>query len=90
MIVIAKWSGLVTNASPYAIPPGAMVRQVNLQCVSPGVLECRPGTAAVTFSATDITTNPVRTAFRYQFGGKPTVVYQDSQGRIFSSDVNGT
>jgi len=43
MIVIDKWQGLVTNASPYAVPPGAAVTQVNFQCLSPGAISVRMG-----------------------------------------------
>lgn len=43
MITIQKWSGLVTNASPYALPGGACVVQNNLQCLKPGQVQCRNG-----------------------------------------------
>lgn len=43
MITIQKWSGLVTNASPYALPGGACVVQNNLQCLKPGQVQCRSG-----------------------------------------------
>lgn len=43
MITIEKWQGLITNASPYAVPPGACVVQTNLQCIRPGQLQGRPG-----------------------------------------------
>lgn len=43
MITIQKWSGLVTNASPYALPGGACVVQDNLQCLKPGQIQCRGG-----------------------------------------------
>lgn len=42
-----QWSGLVTNASPFLLPPGAAVEQVNLACRIPGVLRCRGGMRAV-------------------------------------------
>jgi hypothetical protein len=90
MITVDKWLGLVTNASPYALPNGALTRQRNVQSASPGMLEVRQGTAAVTFSATDVTTSPVRMLFRYQQGSTEHLVYEDSQGRIFSTRVNGT
>jgi hypothetical protein len=53
MITIQKWSGLVTNASPYSLPGGACVSQVNLQCLRPGQIQCRKGMSAVgaTYSA---------------------------------------
>lgn len=50
MIIIDKWPGLVTNASPYAIPPGAAATQVNLQAINPGQLVVRAGLTAVTAS----------------------------------------
>jgi hypothetical protein len=40
---IEKWMGLATNASPYAIPPGAATRLNNLQIRKPGQLVPRPG-----------------------------------------------
>lgn len=46
-----KWSGLFTNASPYAIPPGAAVEQVNLTTNIPGQLTSRNGMRPVAFSA---------------------------------------
>lgn len=53
MITIEKWAGLITNASPYALPGGACVSQVNLQCLKPGQLQSRGGlsTAATTAGA---------------------------------------
>lgn len=85
MIGIEKWAGLVANASPYTIPPGAMVRQVNMQCLAPGVLQCRLGTTAVSIPSNDLTTSPVLVMCRFQAGAQEHVMYQDSLGRIFST-----
>lgn len=38
-----NWSGLVTNASPYALPHGAAVEQVNFHNAVPGQLTSRGG-----------------------------------------------
>jgi hypothetical protein len=46
-----KWAGLVTNASPYAIPPGAAVEQLNLATNIPGQLTSRNGMRPVAFSS---------------------------------------
>lgn len=81
MISIDKWAGLVTNASPYAIPPGAAVTQVNLQVLSPGRLTVRPGTAAASFSSHTGSTQSIVRAFRYP-GAVEAVVYQNSSGSI--------
>lgn len=83
MIIIDKWAGLVTNASPYALPVGAAVTQVNLQILSPGQVTVRPGDAAVTWSLLTAATHPIVTAFRYQHSTTENVVYQDTAGGIY-------
>jgi hypothetical protein len=83
MIVIEKWSGLVTNASPYALPVGSAVTQVNLQVLSPGQVVVRPGDATVSFSSHTGATAPIVTAARFQHGATETVVYQNASGGIF-------
>ena len=40
---IQKWGGLVTQASPYAIPPGGAQQQVNFTLAKPGQLTSRGG-----------------------------------------------
>lgn len=81
MIVIDKWSGLVTNASPYAIPPGAAVTQTNWQILSPGQLTSRAGMttlAAVTHSGTS---SSIVRMFRYPRDTE-NIVYQNALGQI--------
>ena len=90
MIVIDKWTGLVSNASPYSIPPGSTVQQINLQCLVPGKLTVRPGLTPITFASADSTTAPVASSFRYQNGTAEHLVYQDSAGRIYSSVKTGS
>lgn len=90
MILIDKWAGLVTNASPYSIPPGSAVQQVNLQCLVPGKLTVRPGMQSITFTSADSTSSSVRSVFRYQNGTAEHLVYQDSGGRIYSSVKTGS
>lgn len=84
MITIEKWAGLVTNASPYALPPGAAVTQVNLQIISPGQIAVRPGLQAVTFDAhtASATASPMRAAMRYP-GVVDSIIYQNARGEIF-------
>lgn len=48
MIRISKWPGLVTAASPYVIPAGSAVEQVNAQSITPGQLTVRGGMGEVT------------------------------------------
>lgn len=42
-----QWLGLVTNASPYSLPPGAAVQQINAQTDKPGQLASRGGMVPV-------------------------------------------
>lgn len=82
MITIDKFAGLVTNASPYSIPPGAAVTQVNLQVISPGQLNVRPGSTTVSFATHTGATTSIVKAFRYPREPE-SVVYQNSAGNIF-------
>lgn len=72
MIVIEKWQGVVTNASPYSVPGGAFVLQTNLQCIKPGQVQGRLGLQAV--AAVD-GNDPVIAAVRLT-GGTERVVLQ--------------
>jgi len=83
MITIEKWAGLATNASPYAIPPGAAVTQVNLQVINPGQLVCRKGATTVSFATSSGTTVPVVQAMRTPFGGVEKIIFQNSSGQVF-------
>lgn len=47
---INKWLGLVSAASPYSLPPGALVRQNNIQVRKPGQLVPRTGMNIVSVS----------------------------------------
>ena len=83
MIVIDSWKGLVTNASPYAVPPGAAVTQVNWQCLRPGELTARNGQTTVTITThTGGTTAPVSMA-RYGIGSNECVLYQSAAGTLY-------
>jgi|688.fasta_scaffold01565_14 hypothetical protein len=82
MIVIDKWQGLITNASPYAIASGAAVTQVNVQVIVPGQLTVRPGMVAATWSSLSAGTSPVRRVFRAPCGGSERLIYQDAAGIV--------
>ena len=81
MITIEKWAGLATNASPYSIPPGAAVTQVNLQCLVPGQLAVRSGLTSVVFATHAAAASKVIAAIRYP-GTTESVVYQNAAGNI--------
>lgn len=80
MITIDTWKGLVTNASPYSIPPGAAVTQVNLQCIVPGQLNVRLGHTTLSFSSGTAGATAVRSAMRYPNGN--AIIFSDSAGNI--------
>lgn len=82
MIVIDTWKGLVTNGSPYALPVGAAVTQINFQCLRPGELETRGGQAAATFSTHAAAAAQIIEMFRCPVGPHESVVYQNSSGHI--------
>lgn len=82
MISVEKWAGLATNASPYSIPPGAAVTQVNLQAIVPGQLSVRPGMTTVSFTTHSGASAKVISAIRYP-GAIDAVVYQNASGKIY-------
>lgn len=88
MIQIEKWPGLVTNASPYAIPPGAAAEQKNLICINPGQIFVRNGLTQKTLASSDTSSAVIRKAFRYQMGTAENLLYQDENGHVYASAVN--
>lgn len=81
MIIIDKWGGLATNASPYAVPPGAAIEQVNLQCIRPGQIEGRPGLTAIDIGSQQIGSLAVSV---HRINGTPErVLVKDSLGRLY-------
>lgn len=85
MIVIDNWKGLVTNASPYAIPAGSAVTQVNFQCIRPGELTARNGQTEVTFTTHPDVTAPPVVMVRHQLGSQECVVYQTAAGVLVAA-----
>lgn len=72
MIVIDKFSGLITNASPYALPGGACVEQINLQCLAPGKIQGRAGMS----QASTVGAGQVVAAVRFPTGATEQIVCQ--------------
>lgn len=78
-----KWGGLVTNASPYAVPPGAAVEQVNLCTDVPGQLHTRGGMLPVRF----VRLAPaILDAYPYEINGQSTLVVLASDGSLVALD----
>lgn len=80
MISIEKWAGLATNASPYAIPPGAAATQVNLQVINPGQIVVRSGLANVTASGAP---NRVFQIYRSPSETSERLIIQTDAGTVY-------
>lgn len=74
-----QWAGLVTKASPYILPPGAAVEQVNLALAIPGQLTTRDGMRRVvcTESASD-----VLDCFPYDYNGNTVLLALTASGEL--------
>lgn len=85
----AMWAGLVTNASPYAIPPGAAVEQTNLVTSIPGQLTSRGGMRPVAFTAT---APEIRDCYPYVFSNSVRLLVLNPSGEIvaMSTPAYGT
>jgi hypothetical protein len=53
MIRINKWGGWLSYVSPYFIPNGGMMEQVNMVCLLPGQIDCRGGMENLIFKKTE-------------------------------------
>lgn len=72
-----QWSGLVTKASPYILPAGAAVEQVNLQTAIPGQLTTRGGMRKVSFT---ISQEDILSCFPYSLNGQTTLIVMTTTG----------
>jgi len=85
VITIDKWAGLVTNASPYVVPPGGSVVQINFQCLRPGELTSRLGQKMVTVSGgtSGSTSRGIVEVYTTHAGTIATIVYCNVTGDIY-------
>jgi hypothetical protein len=89
MLELSEWTGLVTNASPYVLPPGAAIIQTNLQVINPGQLVVRNGLTTFSYPAAtvDYSSDTIVKLFRYQDKTGETIIYQDDAGNIYASSL---
>ena len=73
-----QWPGMITNASPHAIPPGATVDQMNLGTEVAGQLTSRGGMRLVSSAGG----SGVFDVHGYVNGGYYYAIYLTSQGGI--------
>lgn len=80
---LMQFKGLVTNANPHAIPPGAAQTQTNVVCTVAGQLNVRKGMRPALFgNAVTGTTHAVISMAEYIRPEANFVVYEDSDGNI--------
>ncbi len=74
-----QWPGLVTNASPFAIPPTAAVEQLNLAAHVPGQVSVRGGIRKVSV----VGGSPdLLDCFPYEQDGKSTLIVMRPDGSV--------
>jgi hypothetical protein len=83
-----SWGGLITNASPFSLPPGAAVEQVNLPTNIPGQLTSRDGMrrVGVTEGATPVAAADApraRSIIAFARSGGTVLLIQDASGLAF-------
>ena len=76
-----KWAGMVTNASPYALPPGACVMQVNMTNAIPGQITSRAGMLPVRFLGQP---GELLDVYPYEAGGKTYIVGLNHAGKLIA------
>lgn len=75
-----QWSGLITNASPYVLPPGATVVQENLHCRTPGQLRVRDGMRKLEFDSGEGFESI--SIFPYAFEGQTKIIALAADGTV--------
>jgi hypothetical protein len=83
MIRVDTWGGWVSYASPYKLPPGAAVEQINMCCLLPGQLQARGG-----MELAMTTTGAVQEAWGYSVGPNTDKVFIfTNSGEILIEDA---
>lgn len=78
---VKAWAGLVTNASPFALPPGAAVEQTNLTVHVPGRLASRHGMRPI---ATIGTQPAILDVYPFEQDGKTYLLALTATGELVS------
>ena len=80
-----KWGGLLTYASPYSVPPGAAVTQINLTCSYMGQLTVRDGMQPLRFSNGSVSQCVDVSAYSYQGLSKLLVLDETGQLQVLDA-----
>lgn len=77
------WLGILPNASPHRLKPGAAQEQTNLRIHVPGQAECRGGTRRPTFSnAISDVTDEIISMFGFQTASGKWIAYETTNGDL--------
>lgn len=76
------WGGLITNASPFALPVGAAVEQVNLAADVAGQVYTRGGMWPVAFAATSQASGPFVDCHPYAHDGQSWLLCMKTDGSL--------
>lgn len=79
-----SWGGLVTNASPFVVPIGAAVEQVNVGVNVPGVLRVRGGMRPVAMSPS---ADSLIDIVSVDVGGLPVLLCVSDDGAVAAHDA---
>jgi hypothetical protein len=74
-----QWAGLVTSASPYILPAGAAVEQVNLSLTVPGQLTTRAGMRAI---ACTVAADDILDCYPYESNGQTILIALTASGAL--------
>jgi hypothetical protein len=77
---LQKWGGLLTYVSPYSVPAGGAIAQVNLTCSVSGQLTVRDGMQPVSFASS--TPSGCLDVAGYSYGGANKVIALTSAGHL--------
>lgn len=83
MLEISEWKGRISDVSIHAVPPGAMMVQDNLQCLSPGKLSVRQGLGKhATFTPSSPTTDDLISLYLHRRTEGDQAITVDTAGAI--------
>jgi hypothetical protein len=74
-----QWAGLVTSASPYILPAGAAVEQLNLSLTIPGQLTTRDGMRAI---ACTVPADDILDCYPYESNGQTILIALTASGAL--------
>lgn len=83
-----RWPGLISNADPLDLPPGAATVQENVMSLVPGSLQPRRGLRPFTFASTALSGSGASLGmFRFMTAAREYAIFMGSNGTVFAGRV---